>query len=40
VGKITWGRPGTYILDMGVEIAVMGRVARIWEEYDSVLSSD
>jgi hypothetical protein len=29
-----------YILDMGIEIAVMGRPARIWEEYDSVLSSD
>ncbi len=31
-----WGGPGTLNLDVGGEIATMGRMARIWEEDDSV----
>jgi hypothetical protein len=38
---MTWGRDlARYNLDMGREIAANGRVARIWEEDNSVLSTD
>jgi hypothetical protein len=38
--NMMWGGPGTYILDVGGEMAAMGRVARNWEEDDSMLSSN
>jgi hypothetical protein len=37
---MTWGDMACYNLDVDGEIAATGRVTRIWEDDDSLLSTD
>jgi hypothetical protein len=40
ISSMTWGGLAHYNLDVAGEMATMGREAMIWEEDDSVMSSD
>ncbi len=40
IHNMMWGGPGMYNLDVGREMAAMGRMARNWEEDNSMLSSN
>ncbi len=38
--NMTWGDLACYNLDVGGEMVATGHVAKIWEEDDSILSTD